>query len=51
MLIASAVVLIILLTTLGNAIVRGSLACKHCMQRELGCPAEKLFSKEADENT
>lgn len=29
----------------GNAVIRGSLACKHCRQRELGCPAEKLFNK------
>jgi hypothetical protein len=27
----------------GNGIVRGKLACCHCRQRELGCPAEKLF--------
>jgi hypothetical protein len=25
--------------------VRGQLACKYCKQRELGCPAEQLFSK------
>ncbi|MFH1684097.1 MAG: hypothetical protein ABIA67_04360 [Candidatus Margulisiibacteriota bacterium] len=25
--------------------LRGSLACKFCKQRELGCPAEQLFSK------
>ena len=29
----------------GNAVVRGSFACPHCRQRQLGCPAEKLFSK------
>ncbi len=29
----------------GNAIVRGTLACKYCKQREIGCPAEKLFNK------
>jgi hypothetical protein len=33
----------------GTAIVRGSLACKHCKQRELGCPAQKLFGGEADD--
>ncbi len=37
--------LILLLSTLGNAVVRAGLACKYCKQRELGCPAEKLFSK------
>ncbi len=30
----------------GNAAVRTTFACKYCRQRELGCPAEKLFSKE-----
>ncbi len=27
----------------GNGLVRGKLACCHCRQRQLGCPAEKLF--------
>ncbi|MGB2582060.1 MAG: hypothetical protein WBD03_06290, partial [Thermoplasmata archaeon] len=27
------------LTTMGNALVRGRLACKYCRQRTLGCPA------------
>jgi len=39
------VVLLFLLTSAGNGLVRGSIACKHCKQRELGCPAEKLFNK------
>ena len=38
-------VLLILLTSAGNSYVRGYRACKHCRQRELGCPAEKLFNK------
>lgn len=41
-----ALIIIIAMTTIGNGFVRGSLACKYCKQRELGCPAEKLFSKE-----
>jgi hypothetical protein len=41
-----AVILIIALTTLGNGFIRGSLTCTYCKQRELGCPAEKLFSKD-----
>ena len=36
-------VLLLLLALGGNALVRGSFACKYCRQRELGCPAEKLF--------
>lgn len=30
----------------GNGLVRGKLVCKYCKQREIGCPAEKLFSKQ-----
>jgi len=30
----------------GNAFIRGSFACKYCKQREIGCPADKLFNKE-----
>jgi hypothetical protein len=40
------VLLLCLLTSAGNALVRGLIACKYCKQRELGCPAEKLFNKE-----
>jgi len=32
---------------LGNALVRGQMACKYCKQRKIGCPAaEKLFDKQ-----
>jgi hypothetical protein len=41
-----AVILLVALTTIGNGYVRGNLTCRYCKQRELGCPAEKLFSKE-----
>ena len=34
----------------GNAVVRGSFACKYCKQREIGCPAEQLFSKDQKQN-
>ncbi|MEW6235402.1 MAG: hypothetical protein AB1656_08465 [Candidatus Omnitrophota bacterium] len=37
-----------LLSFPGNGVVRGSLACKYCRQRELGCPAERLFNKGND---
>jgi hypothetical protein len=33
----------------GTAVIRGSFACKYCKQREIGCPAEQLFSKEQPE--
>jgi hypothetical protein len=39
------IVLLVMLTSVGNGFVRGSLACKFCKQREIGCPAEQLFSK------
>jgi hypothetical protein len=39
------VITLVLLSSIGTGFVRGQLACKHCKQRELGCPAEQLFSK------
>jgi hypothetical protein len=46
-------VLLAVLTILslgGNALLRGALVCKYCKQRELGCPAERLFSSRDGEN-
>lgn len=40
--------LIVMLAVLGSAgtgLIRGQIACKYCKQREIGCPAEQLFSK------
>lgn len=37
--------LLIVFSSFGNGFVRGKLACRHCKQKELGCPAEKLFDK------
>lgn len=45
-------ILIIMLAGLGSmgtGLIRGQIACKYCKQRELGCPAEKLFSKRKHE--
>ncbi|MCK9579662.1 MAG: hypothetical protein M0Q92_04335 [Methanoregula sp.] len=39
------VIALILLGFMGNALVRGHLACRYCKQREIGCPAEQLFDK------
>jgi hypothetical protein len=39
------VIILVILTSVGNGFVRGSLACKLCKQRELGCPAEQLFNR------
>ena len=41
----AAIIMLFAITFVGNAFVRGSLACKFCKQRELGCPAAELFSK------
>ena len=42
-----AAIILIVLTTAGNGFIRGNLTCRYCKQRELGCPAEKLFRKES----
>jgi hypothetical protein len=39
------VIILLVLGFTGNALVRGKLACRYCKQREIGCPAEKLFGK------
>ncbi len=38
-------IILFILTSIGNGFVRGQLACKYCKQRKLGCPAQKLFEK------
>jgi len=38
-------VLLAFLTTTGNGFIRTKLTCKYCGQKELGCPADKLFNK------
>jgi hypothetical protein len=40
-----AVIIFMLLTTIGNGFIRGKLTCRYCKQRELGCPADELFNK------
>lgn len=39
------VIILFILTSTGNAFVRGKCACRYCKQRKLGCPAEKMFKK------
>jgi hypothetical protein len=39
---------LVILAFPANGLVRGKLACCHCRQRELGCPAEKLFRKRGE---
>jgi hypothetical protein len=39
------VLALLFLGFIGNALVRGYLACRYCRQREIGCPAEQVFRK------
>ena len=32
----------------GTAFIRGSFACKYCKQKEIGCPADKIFNKKKE---
>jgi hypothetical protein len=42
-LLVALMVLLLVLTFAGNAIIRGSFMCKYCKQKEIGCPALELF--------
>jgi hypothetical protein len=44
-LVLTLVIALLVLGFLGNAIVRGQLACRFCRQREIGCPAVQMFEK------
>ncbi len=39
-----ALAVLVFLSSVATGYVRGSLACPHCKQMELGCPAQKLFA-------
>jgi hypothetical protein len=41
----SAVLLLLFLTTTGNGFIRGKLTCRYCRQKDFGCPADALFHK------
>ena len=45
-LLLSIVLALLLLTFIGNGLIRSSLACKYCRQREIGCSAEQLFNRD-----
>lgn len=49
LLILTLLVILTILSLGGNALARGNLICKYCKQRELGCPAEQLFSRRSNE--
>lgn len=40
-----AIIIIIFLSFMGNAFIRGFYSCKYCKQKELGCPAAQLFNQ------
>jgi len=40
-----ALLLLLAFTTIVNGYIRGTLTCRHCKQKELGCPADMLFTK------
>lgn len=40
-----ALLFLVFLTTIGNGSIRGKLTCIFCKQKDLGCPADKLFNK------
>lgn len=39
------IIALFLLGFMGNAFVRGQLACRYCKQKEIGCPAAELFNQ------
>jgi hypothetical protein len=41
----SSIILLLFLTTSGNGFIRSKLTCRYCKQKEIGCPADKLFNK------
>ena len=43
----AALVLLVGLSFVGNAVSRGMFACRYCRQREIGCPAATLFGVES----
>ena len=42
-------VLLFVLAFFGTALVRGSLACRYCKQKEIGCSAYQLFGGRSDD--
>ena len=38
-------IILVIFFFVGNALIRGSIVCKYCKQKEIGCPAQELFSK------
>jgi hypothetical protein len=42
--ILGAIIVILFLSFMGNAFIRGSFSCKYCKQREVACPAIEFFS-------
>ena len=43
----SLIVVLVIMAFLVTGFVRGSISCKFCRQKVMGCPAEQLFAKKA----
>ena len=41
-------IVLIILFFGGTSFIRGSFACKYCKQKEIGCPADKIFNKKKE---
>ena len=39
------IIILFILSSAGNAFIRGKLVCNSCKQKQLGCPAIELFEK------
>jgi hypothetical protein len=39
------IIALFILGFVGNALVRGQIACRYCRQKEIGCPAQRLFER------
>ena len=39
------IILLIMIFFGGTSIIRGSFACKYCKQKDIGCPAQEIFTK------
>ena len=50
-LILGLIIILVVIFFGGTGFIRGSFACRYCKQKELGCPAQKIFNKEKRKKT
>jgi len=46
----SLIILLLVIFFGGTGFIRSSLACRYCKQKEIGCPAQKIFNKKESKN-